>query len=117
MQEHASYFKPFISVTPVRRAPRRRVAASSKADLETHSESEIDKAYEARLQRMKNSGTFGDNLEIQAFAREFGITVKIYQPSMCIAVTKDNRSGNAHKDGEREIYIAYHDVCSPPPYL
>jgi hypothetical protein len=117
MRRHASYFKPFIDVAPVRRAPRRRVAANSRADLETHSESEIDKAYEHRLQRMQNSGVFGDNLEIQAFAREFGLTVKIYQRKLCLAITADNQSGNAHKDGGKVVHIAYHHVCFPPSYL
>lgn len=107
MRKHASYFKPFVNVAPVRRAPRRKVAATSKADLETHSQNEIDQAYEYRLQQMQNSGVFGDNLEIQAFAREFGVNVKIYQRKLCYVISADNESGNPDKDG-KAVHIAYH---------
>jgi len=110
LRTYSSYFKAFIDVAPVRRAPRRRAAANSKLDLETHTQDEIDKAFELRLQRMKKSGVFGDNLEIQAFAREFGVDVKIYQRDYAYVICADNVSGNAgkHNKDRKVVHIAYH---------
>lgn len=111
LRNHSSYFKAFIDVAPVRRVPRRKAAASSKADLEMHSESEIDRAFEQRLQRMQKSGVFGDNLEIQAFAREFGVDVKIYQREHAYVICDDNGSGNAGRasgEDRKVVHIAYH---------
>jgi OTU domain-containing protein 3 len=56
---------------------------------------------------MQNSGVFGDNLEIQAFAREFGINVKIYQRKFAYVITADNESGSADKN-RKAVHIAYH---------
>ncbi|KAF8544417.1 hypothetical protein BDD12DRAFT_723801, partial [Trichophaea hybrida] len=110
LRAHSSYFKAFIDVAPVRRAPRRRAVVSSRADLETHTQDQIDKAFEQRLQRMQKSGVFGDNLEIQAFAREFGVNVKIYQRDYAYVICAHNGSGNAGKNNEdrKVVHIAYH---------
>ena len=60
---------------------------------------------------MQKSGVIGDNIEIQAFAREFGVDVKIYQREHAYVTCADNGSGNAaaeNSDGRRLVHIAYH---------
>jgi OTU domain-containing protein 3 len=110
LRANASYFKAFINVAPVRRAPRRRAAASSNQDFETFTENEIDKAFEERMQRMEKSGVFGDNMEIQAFAREFNVNVKIFRKDYAYVISADNTSGNAvqSSEGRGFVYVAYH---------
>ncbi|KAI5799540.1 hypothetical protein FPQ18DRAFT_253444, partial [Pyronema domesticum] len=110
LRANASYFKAFVNVAPVRRAPRRRAAASSNQDFETFTENEIDKAFEERMQRMEKSGVFGDNMEIQAFAREFNVNVKIFRKDYAYVISADNTSGNAvqRSEGKGFVYVAYH---------
>lgn len=107
LRSHKSYFEAFIGVSPARRAPRRRAAANSKADLVTHSQDEIDKAFEHRLQRMQKSGFFGDNLEIQAFAREYRVNVKIYQRDHAYVICSLNGDDGKYTDTQ-VVHIAYH---------
>lgn len=114
LRNYSSYFKAFIDVLPVRRAPRRRAAASHKSDFEHHSQAEINKAYEERLLRMANKGVFGDNLEIQAFAREFQVNVKIYQRENAYVICPDNTMGPNPNGDTRTVHIAYHVSATFP---
>ncbi|KAI5813315.1 hypothetical protein BZA77DRAFT_223315, partial [Pyronema omphalodes] len=71
---------------------------------------EIDKAFEERMQRMEQSGVFGDNMEIQAFARDFNVNVKIFRRDYAYVISADNTCGNAAQSREqrRFVYLAYH---------
>jgi len=58
---------------------------------------------------MANKGVFGDNLEIQAFAREFQVNVKIYQRENAYVICPDNTAGSKVNDENRTtVHIAYH---------
>lgn len=62
---------------------------------------------------MAQKGTFGDNLEIQAFAREFGVDVKIYQREHAYVIAADYGTGNGGRtmpgeDQRKIVHIAYH---------
>lgn len=60
---------------------------------------------------MAQKGTFGDNLEIQAFAREFGVDVKIYQREHAYVISADYGAGAARIAAGEErkvVHIAYH---------
>ncbi|KAG0134294.1 hypothetical protein HOY82DRAFT_638087 [Tuber indicum] len=67
------------------------------------------------LNRMARSGVYGDNMEISAFAREYGCDVKIYQRDFAYVVTGGEGGGHEGGGGRRDsgkgkkvLHIAYH---------
>ena len=110
MREHASYYKQFIDVRPgggLRRNPKRKNAGtySTPTIFKPPTQEEIDRVFESHFGSMERGGTYGDNMEISAFASAFGIDVKIYQHDFAYVVS-------ARDDGrERQVaHVAYH-VC------
>lgn len=106
MREHAEYYKQFIDVNPgggIRRNPKRKnVHTSSSSNFAPPSRSDIDRVFDSHLQIMAKGGTYGDNMEITAFASAFDCDVKIYQRDFAYVVS----SG---EDGHRPVaHIAYH---------
>ncbi|PNS18865.1 hypothetical protein CAC42_5404 [Sphaceloma murrayae] len=84
MREHASYYKQFLDVHPgggVRRNPKRKTTAaqSSPLNFERPAPEDVDRVFEQHLTTMARGGTWGDNMEIQAFSSAFNTDVKIYQ--------------------------------------
>ena len=108
MREHAGYYKQFIDVHPgggIRRNPKRKNAGaySSPTNYVKPSEEDIDRVFETHLQSMARGGTYGDNMEITAFASAYGVDVKIYQRDFAYMVTANE------EEGKRPIaHIAYH---------
>lgn len=104
MRQHSSYFKLFLSVPPARKK------AKGKSEFVAPSETAIDAAFEQHVKRMSQQGVYGDNIEICAFAREFGVHVKIYQRDFAYVVTGDGGGdGGGDGDGGRKmVHIAYH---------
>lgn len=107
MREHADYYKQFIDVNPgggIRRNPKRKnVNVASSANFVPPSQSDIDRVFDSHLQSMARGGTYGDNMEITAFASAFDCDVKIYQRDFAYVVS----SG---EDGHRPVaHIAYHN--------
>jgi OTU domain-containing protein 3 len=108
MREHASYYKQFIDVQPgggQRRNPKRKNAGvySTPVSFTPPTPEEIDRVFETHLGSMARGGTYGDNMEISAFAAAFGIDVKIYQHDFAYMVSAP--------DGEEPrpvAHIAYH---------
>jgi hypothetical protein len=81
MRENPDQFKPFLTVgAGQRRNPKRKNAGgfSSTFAFARATEAETDAAYEAHLTQMARGGTWGDNIEIQAFAQAYNTDVKIY---------------------------------------
>lgn len=106
MREHAEYYKQFIDVNPgggIRRNPKRKnVRVASSSNFVPPSTTDIDRVFESHLQSMSRGGTYGDNMEITAFASAFDCDVKIYQRDFAYVVS----SG---QDGQRPVaHIAYH---------
>lgn len=56
---------------------------------------------------MGELGVYGDNLEIQAFAREFAISVKLYQRKNILVITPWGETAS-HVAGENCVHIARH---------
>lgn len=111
MRENHSHFKNFIGVFPgggTRRNPRRGAAALSSRDIQSPTESEVDRAFEKHLERMAEGGTFGDNLEVSAFARAFDVNVKIFQREVAYLVKSEPEATVPKKT----LYIAYHGPVS-----
>jgi OTU domain-containing protein 3 len=107
MRERASYYKQFIDVRPGG-GPRRnlkRKNAGTPTIFKPPTQEEIDRVFESHLESMERGGTYGDNMEISAFAAAFGIDVKIHQHDVAYVVS-------APDDGrERQVaHVAYH-VC------
>jgi OTU domain-containing protein 3 len=108
MREHASYYKQFIDVQPgggQRRNPKRKNAGvySTPVSFTPPTAEEIDRVFESHLGSMARGGTYGDNMEISAFAAAFGIDVKIYQHDFAYMVS-------APDEGKPRpvAHIAYH---------
>ncbi|KAF3912246.1 hypothetical protein AA313_de0201267 [Arthrobotrys entomopaga] len=114
MRTHASYFKLFLSVSP----PSHRKTRSSTT---APSSAAIDKTFTDHVTRMEKSGVYGDNIEIVAFARCYGVNVKIYQREFAYQVSCSDGDGDSpsdENDGDGEgnqgepprlLHIAYHD--------
>lgn len=124
MRVHAEYFKLFLDVGPTRRAPRRKAAAGANQSVVGPTEDAIDKAFAQHLKRMSQSGVYGDNMEISAFARDHHCDVKIYQRDFAYVVT----GGDGAPGSRKTMHIAYHvsifprlklhsfySLYSPPP--
>ncbi|KAB2581395.1 Ovarian tumor otubain [Lasiodiplodia theobromae] len=108
MRDHASEFKAFISVNPgggVRRNPKRKNvgAYSTPYNQQVPTEEEIEQTFQRHLDTMAKGGTWGDNVEVQAFARAYDVTVKIYHRDFAYYVTP-------FQDDQKRliVHIAYH---------
>lgn len=87
IKEHPDDFKPFVGVFRgggTRRNPKRKVAGSAqaKADARPASAEEVDAAFQRRINDMSNGGTWGDNIEIVAFAKAYSVNVEIYSTAI-----------------------------------
>lgn len=110
MREHGVYYKDFIGVFPgggTRRNPRRSTTRS-RQETPPPTAVEVDQAFERHLARMAEGGTFGDNLEVGAFARAYGVNVKIFQRDVAFFVTGESDDSAPKKT----IHIAYHGPVS-----
>jgi len=60
---------------------------------------------------MQKSGVFGDNLEIQAFAREFQVNVKVYRQDCAYIITPEYGvfETSRGKEDLPTVHIAYHN--------
>ena len=107
MRENSDHFKQFIDVQPgggTRRNPKRKNAStfSTPSGTVPPSAADIDRSFETHLQTMSKGGTWGDNLEVSAFASAFGVNVKIYQYSYVYVVAGEG------SDNGKVLHIAYH---------
>jgi hypothetical protein len=113
MREHPDDFKPFINVEVgggSRRNPKRKNVGVYSAPFEytPPTQEQIDNEWERYLERMSHGGTYGDNIEIRAFAKAFNVDVKIYNHGNSYYVKADEQ-------GTRPVvHIAYH-VSTPFP--
>ncbi|KAF2148999.1 cysteine proteinase [Myriangium duriaei CBS 260.36] len=108
MREHGAYYKMFLDVHPgggTRRNPKRKTtgAYTSPQTFEPPTQEDIDRVFEQHLQVMAQGGTWGDNMEIQAFSSAYDIDVKIYQRDFAFMI-------QASQDGQSRpvAHIAYH---------
>lgn len=108
LRQHPENFMSFIEVRPPR--PRRGAKALSDAEFSAHTSAEVERAYKERLARMGKSGTYGDNLEIQAFVNEYDTCVRIFQRdlSYLIRPTGDRAQGAFDQTDRPVLYIAHH---------
>ncbi|KAF2143665.1 uncharacterized protein K452DRAFT_224082 [Aplosporella prunicola CBS 121167] len=109
MRSHADYYKQFIVVNPgggTRRNPKRKNVGTYSAPAASLSPTpdEIDHAFEQHLESMARGGTWGDNIEIQAFAETYNLDVKIYQRDFAYVI-----SPKAEADARQVLHIAYHN--------
>ncbi|KAK5117353.1 hypothetical protein LTR62_005970 [Meristemomyces frigidus] len=108
MRDNASYYKQFIDVHPgggIRRNPKRKNAGSysAPANIAIPSEADIDRVFESHLLSMSRGGTYGDNMEITAFASAFDVDVKIYQRDFAYMIT-----AGGDECSRPVAHIAYH---------
>ncbi|KIW01946.1 uncharacterized protein PV09_06784 [Verruconis gallopava] len=109
MREHADYYKGFLDVQPgggTRRNPKRKNAGaySSPSTYKAPTPEEIDRAFEQHIQRMAKGGTWGDNMEIVAFAAAFNTDVRIYMSDFTYMVP-----GQGDESSRGIAHIAYHE--------
>ena len=83
MRSRPDYYKNFIVVHPgggTRRNPKRKNAgALSAVDTAGPSAADIEASFQRYLNTMAQRGTYGDNMEIGAFASRFLVHVIIYE--------------------------------------
>ncbi|KAL9046295.1 MAG: hypothetical protein Q9214_000834 [Letrouitia sp. 1 TL-2023] len=108
MTEHADYYKQFIDANPgggIRRNPKRKNAGSfaTQFTAEGPSASEVEATFQSHLKRMARGGTYGDNMEIVAFTRAFGVDVTIYQRDFAYLVSTKETEVEV-----KNLHIAYH---------
>ncbi|KAI5808964.1 hypothetical protein DFH27DRAFT_541991 [Peziza echinospora] len=117
MRNNASYFKLFLDAASLSKSsntrPKRAKAAAAAAAAAPPSEAAIDQAFENHLKRMSQSGVYGDNLEICAFAREYDCDVKIYQREFAYVVSGGmdgggGGGGGSSRSSPKMAHIAYH---------
>lgn len=113
MRDHADHYKQFIEVCPgggTRRNPKRKNAGafSSPINAAAPSTADIQRVFDTYLQRMAQGGTYGDNMEIAAFARVFEADVMIWQRDLNYIIP-----GPTDKSSKPLCHIAYH-VCPLP---
>ncbi|EPS40188.1 hypothetical protein H072_6018 [Dactylellina haptotyla CBS 200.50] len=107
MRSHAEYFKLFLGVAP---PSSRKTRSSTKMP----SEDAVDRAFVEHVNRMEKAGVYGDNLEIVAFARCYGVNVKIYQREFAYQVACSDGDAPTDEDGRpaeepKLLHIAYHN--------
>jgi hypothetical protein len=83
MRETPDEYKPFVNVEVgggQRRNPKRKNvgAYSTPFDSSPPTQKQIDDNWEAYLERMARGGTYGDNVEIRAFAKAYNTDVRIH---------------------------------------
>lgn len=110
MRENAAHYKAFMDVNPgggQRRNPKRKNAGTyaSQSSGSGPTQSEIDRVFDAHLKNMAQGGTYGDNMEIVAFAKAFKVDVKVYQHDFAYVLPAPD-DGTEHQ----MAHIAYH-VC------
>lgn len=115
MRAESDYFKNFLEVHPgggSRRNPKRKNAGSfsTKTDAGGASAAEVDAAFQGHLSRMAKGGTYGDNMELVAFAKTFNVDVTIYKREFAYQVY-------AERGPARQLHIAYHVSCLYNQYL
>ncbi|KAF2103285.1 cysteine proteinase, partial [Rhizodiscina lignyota] len=114
MREQSSHYKAYVDVHPgggTRRNPKRKNAGAYSAPVafSPPTEEEIDRAFENHLKTMAQGGTYGDNMEIVAFATAFNTDVRIYQRDFAYVVEPIQGVVAEDNSGERPVlHIAYH---------
>lgn len=108
MRAHADYYKAFLDVQPgggTRRNPKRKNAGaySTPSSFKPPTPEEIDRAFEQHVERMAKGGTWGDNLEIVAFAAAYNVDVRIYLSDFTYMVP-----GQGDEVSRGIAHIAYH---------
>ncbi|KAK8231618.1 hypothetical protein HDK77DRAFT_67708 [Phyllosticta capitalensis] len=110
VENNVDLFKPFVTVTPSRRNPKRKGVSvySTPYDEQKPTEQEIDRVFYERLHEMRQGGTWGDNVEVQAFANVYKCIVKIWKTAGSYEITPfaDQGKQNAVEDA---VHLAYHD--------
>lgn len=114
MREQSSYYKAYIDVHPgggTRRNPKRKNAGAYSTPISATppTPQEIERAFDNHLTRMAQGGTYGDNMEIVAFATAFNSDVRIYQRDFAYMVSPiQNLVSETKSDGRSTLHIAYH---------
>ncbi|KAI9665530.1 MAG: hypothetical protein M1831_001672 [Alyxoria varia] len=109
MRNNKDDFLPFLDVqtsTGTRRQPRRKAAnayASTNVGQDAPSSAEIQKSWENYLGQKEQGGTYGDHVEIQAFAIAYNVNVRIYQRDNVLVISPKDQ--NFHTT---DIYVAFH---------
>lgn len=107
MRDHKLDFTPFLDVLPggaTRRNPKRKNARGySNYASALPSPEEVDRAFEDRLCRMAQGGTYGDNMEIVAFTSAYMADVIVVQTDKSYFI-----SGPRGEHLKHTCCIAYH---------
>jgi OTU-like cysteine protease len=102
MKEHADQYKPFLAaIGSGNRKPKRKNAGALQT---APTPGEINAQFRRHLDDMARGGTYGDNMEVQAFANAFGVDVKIWHHNGQAWLLQSL----ANTQNARMVHIAYH---------
>jgi hypothetical protein len=113
MQDNAGLYREFIDVHEgggLRRNPKRKNAGGYSAgsyssyDRPVPTEAQVTAAFDAYVARMRVNGTYGDNLEVNAFTNAYGVNVKIWHYNGCAWLSHPEKV----LEETRTVHIALH---------
>ncbi|KAF2195942.1 cysteine proteinase [Delitschia confertaspora ATCC 74209] len=102
VRDHKDHYINFVPVNEVRRSNRRHKGSSSR-EIASPSQDEREKKFEMRLQQMAKTGTWGDNVEIVAFAAAYDVQVNVWQREYNYTLPDDAASSSLPK-----VQVAFH---------
>ncbi|KAF2265753.1 cysteine proteinase [Lojkania enalia] len=82
MRANSEFYRQYMTVTPVRRNPKRKVASLAPAvplDPAFHSADELQRMFDLHLEKMGQPGEWADNMEVVAFASALNVHVRLWQ--------------------------------------
>ena len=110
MRSRPSHFKNFIAANPggaTRRNPKRKNAgALSSRDIAGPSAADIEASFQRYLKNMSQTGAYGDNVEIGAFASRYLVHVVIYEEAW--GQVLHHRPEDGVGEATRKAYIIHH---------
>jgi hypothetical protein len=88
MKDNPEMYKAFISARPgggVRQAPKRKRAGATStiSDTALPTQEQLDLSWNNYIAHISKKGSYGDHVEVQAFARAYDADVKIYDRQGC----------------------------------
>lgn len=117
MRVNADFYRQYMTVNPVRRNPKRKTTAASAARIDTtsYSEVELQRQFEAHVEKMGQPGEWADNMEVSAFASALGVDVRLWQGDYTYLISPRDTHDIPAEKTRQTLNIAYHVSCSLLP--
>lgn len=111
MRANSDFYRQYMAVNSSRRNPRRQAAMlSTSIDTSYHSEEELQRQFDAHLEKMGQPGEWADNMEVSAFASALNVHVNVWQADYVYKLSPRvyYDPSDAGEDERAVLNIAYH---------